>query len=459
MKRKMWKRIAACFGCLALLASVAGCAVAPDTTAPTGNASDTTSCEATGTTPPAEDMRYDPSTWPKLQPYSQKPVMEADPEREVYISLKNQNCDFYPGVVYNGAAFDIITKSYFQPEEIQVHFPGETKCEIRVAERNEEFQNIAFNQGTNGYNMDGQQPYHYLCLQGVDLQTLGQQSSDARYAAEAYSSLVQNNQAEGNDYTALIEKYVDPYNALYQGYMDAYTNQNSQKVTDYNAYTVNLIFDQQKYAGETVEYIDVVIGDSTYHVEFGQWRFHTEPCEGIGETNKGVNLGTIAILGASGDSPYAEGYMKLSEAIRFSAKDEILLTGLRCADGTPAEILGAQVASTSAGSSIDYYWNGRDSVKVDNGSSVVMSVYLYSDSFQEYEMSMTSVLYVDYVLSSTGAEYTMAIPCKIARYNKLWDTYCLAFLGVDVGEYYHYFSGEVMELYWIDEIPESWRKA
>ena len=452
MKQQTWMRVAAIVSCLVLVIAMAGCADTPVPTSP----AETTESNAVGTTDPTEALHYDPSTWPKLQPYSQAPIIETDSDREVYISLKNQSCDFYPEVVYNGVAFDIITKEYFQPDEIQVVFPGKTKCEIRVTERNEEFQNIALNQ-FGSYNTDGQQPYHYLCLQDVDLYNLGQQSSDANYAAAAYSLLVQSNQTTAEDYTVLMEGYINPYQTLYQGYMEAYANQTQQRVTDYNAYSVNLIFDQEKYVEETIEYIDIMIGDSTYHVEFGQWRIHAEPLEESTQTNKGVSLSTVAILGASGDSPYAEGYMKIEGAIRFHANEDMILTGLRCSNAAEVQILGAQIEITSAGSSMNYYWNGVDPVTVDNGSDLTMTVYLYSEKFQEYEMSMTSILHVDYALSSTGAEFSLAIPCKISRYNRLWDTYCLAFLGVDVGEYYHYFHDTIWEVSWIKEIPESWQ--
>ena len=71
---------------------------------------------------------------------------------------------------------------------------------------------------------------------------------------------------------------------------------------------------------------------------------------------------------------------------------------------------------------------------------------------------MTTTIFVDYIVVSTGEEFTFMVPCQLMRFNKMWDTYCLAFLGIDVGEYYHYFRDEVMEVCWINEIPESWRK-
>lgn len=458
MKRKLQRGIVLLLSCLMVLFAIYGCGNKITHTSTTDAALDPESSEDDTISDLPEDLRYDTANWPKLQHYIQTPIVEKDVEGYVYISLMNQDCDFYPGAVYNGVAFDIITREYFKPSDIKIEFTGKTKCEIRVTERNEEFQHIALNTATGNYNIDGQQPYHYLCIQNVDLKTLGQKNSDARYAADAYAALLQNGYANANDYAALVEKYVEPYTNLFQNYISSYANQKPRQVTDYNAYSVNLIFDQRQYVEETIEYIDVHIGDRTYRVNFGQWRIHENVMAETAQPNKGVALGTVAILGASGNSPYANGYMKVDNAVSFVAQDDIVLRGLRIADNTEAEILGAQVECTNRSNSINYFLSGTDSVKVEKGSKLNMSLYLYSDSFKEYEMSMTSVVYIDYVLASTSAEYTMAIPCKISRYNKLWDTYCLKFLGVDVGEYYHYFGDEIMETCWVSEIPESWQK-
>lgn len=448
MKKKL-QILLMLLSCFLLATSFIGCGNEPDMIIPGDEAH---------TTIPTEELHYNPSAWPQLDTYLQPPILQVKEDKDVYISLNNQNCDFYPNVVYNGVAFDIITREYYHPNEISVVFPGKTTCEIRITERNKEFQNVALNNETGSYNIDGQQPYHYLCMQRVDLKMLGQQSSDARYAANTYMQLVQNNQADVKDYSDLFETYVEPYNALYQTYMDSYVDQSKHNLTSYNAYTINVIFDQDNYVNETIEYIDISLGNNNYHLEFGEWRIHEEPMGNECSTYKGINLGTVAILGTSGDSPYAGGYVKIDNAICFNTSEDIILTGLRCSDATNAEILGAQVESTVSGNSMNYFWDGVNSAKVAKASNLTVDLYLRGDCFKEYEVGMTTTIFVDYIVVSTGEEFTFMVPCQLMRFNKMWDTYCLAFLGIDVGEYYHYFRDEVMEVCWINEIPESWRK-
>ena len=400
----------------------------------------------------------DPSQWPEVETYTGSPILEADSDREIYISLANQDCDFYPGLPYSGVVFSIISRTEYSPEEIDVSFPGETSCKVTVRNHNDYFQDIALNRETGNYGPDGQQPYHYLCLQNVDLQELAQKRSDASYAKDAYNALVELNRATDAAYAALIDTYVIPYQNLYEEYISQYIEQSVERLTEYNVYLVSLTFEQKRYVDETVEYIDVTISDKTYRVEFGQWRFHREGWPEKDQGHKGINVAVIGVVGVSQDSPYAEGYLRTPDAFRFSTQEDIFLTGLRCTDGTDAEILGAQIACTSPDNSINYFWDGAGPVKVDKGSNVIASIYLYSEKFKEYEMNITTTIYVDYMLVSTGEEGSFAVPCNFPRVNSEWDTCCLAFLGVDVGEYYHYFRSEMVKVGWIDEIPEGWRK-
>ena len=400
----------------------------------------------------------DPTLWPKVEVYTGSPILEADPDREIYIGLANQDCDFYPGVPYTGVFFFVLTKEAYSSEEIKVSFPGKTRCEIRVRDYNDVFQDIARDRETGSYGPDGQQPYHFLCLKNVDMRSLAQKRSDASSASKAYNALVEKNQVTNEAYVSLIEAYVKPYGDLYQEYIEQYTGPPEGSITDYNAYLVNLTVEQKKYVDATVEHIDVAIGDSTYRVEFGQWRFHKSDWPEKDQNPKGISVAVGGVVGVSKDSPYAQGYLCTPDAFRFSTREDIFLTGIRCSDGTPAEILGAKIACTSADSSINYFWDGTGPVKVEKASSVIASIYLYSEKFKEYEMNATTTIYVDYVLASTGEEGSFAVSCNFPRANNVWDTYCLAFLGVDVGEYYHYFKDEIIQVSWIDEIPESWRR-
>lgn len=442
MKQHIRTKIALLLLCLVLFSWTAGCAGSGGAAVPSKPVA------------PA-----DPSLWPKIEKdYSASPIMEADPDRDVYIGLANQDCDFYPDAPYNGVFFFMITKDAYSLDEIKVDFPGKTRCKISVREYNTEFQDIARDRETGSYGADGQMPYHYLCLQNVDLQALAQKKSDASYASQAYRALMESNQATEEDFAALMEAYVMPYNDLYEEYIAQYTSQPVGSITNHNAYLVNLNFEPKRYVDETVNYIDVIIGENTYRVAFGQWRFHQENWPTSGEDTPGVLMHSMGVVGVSKDSPYAQGYLCTPQALRFSTTEDIVLTGLRCTEGTNATVLGAKLESTSAETSMDLYWDGSSAYTLKAYTNVTGCVYFYSDIFKEYEMGMTTTVFVDYIVAATGEAHTLAMPCLFPRCNYIWDTYCLAFLGEDIGEYYHYFTGDMLKVFWIRDIPESWRK-
>lgn len=429
-----------------------------------GCATDPGDSETTGTTAPYETVgedltKYDPATWPKVaKDYAASPIMEAEPDREFYISLQNQDCDFYPGAPYNGVFFYIITKQDYSPEEIKVDFPGRTKCiRITVTDQNDTFQQIPISDDPAVFVSSDQMPYHYLCLQDIDLAALAQKKSDAGYASAAYNALVAKNQATDEAFQRLVEGYMMPYQALYDQYISEYKAQSAGRLTDHSAYRINFLFDPEKYAEETVEYIDITIGGNTHRVEFGQWRFHQEDWPMSGENTPGVLMHSVGVVSVSDDSPYAQGYLRTPQALRFKATEDIVLTGLRCTEGTNATVLGAKLESASVGGSMDLYWDGASPFTLKAGTNVTGSVYFYSDIFKEYEMGMTTTIFVDYIVAATGETHTLSMPCLFPRNNNLWDTYCLAFLGENVGEYYYYLPGDMLNVYWIREIPEDWR--
>lgn len=444
MKQSMRKKNALFLVCLILVSLMIGCNRNPETAVPTE--------PAVPDSPAAPDILADPSQWPKVEAYAGVPLLEADPNRDVYIGLANQDCDFYAGPVTTGIFFVVLTKKAYSTNDIKVEFPGKTHCEVRVSEYNSVFQNIG------EHTVDGQQLYHYLCMQDIDLKAWAQRNSDEVYADKALSALTENNLPVNEKLATFIEDTATAEGISYTKYREQYRDQPQGSITDYNAYLVNLNFRPKRYVDETVEYIDITIGAEKYRVEFGQWRFHNEDWPEADQNPKGiVPRQLFGVFAAPDDSPYAEGYLHTPDGFQFNTLEDILLTGIRCSEGTDAQAIGAKLACTAGLSDTTIFWDGVTPLKVEAASKVSASVYLYSEKFKEYEMNMTTTIYLDYELVSTGEKCTFAMQYHFPRSNNVWDTYCLAFLGIDVGEYYHYFSEEMIGVGWLRELPESWR--
>ena len=86
-----------------------------------GSTPDETLSPVAYTRPEFEGISTD--DWYTVPAYTGTPLIEADPNRTVYISLQNQDCDFYPQVFYAGISFKILSTEHVSPSDIKVTLP------------------------------------------------------------------------------------------------------------------------------------------------------------------------------------------------------------------------------------------------------------------------------------------------------------------------------------------------
>lgn len=448
----------------AMLLTAAGCNTrAEEPTDPVRGSS-----EASVQTEPSEsvpiDEYFDFSSIPYPALYTDEPIMQADPNREVYISLSNQDFDLYPGDVMPSIYFDIFTKAELDSQDVSISMDCETPYTAKLGEVSDgidaAFRRIGYDAETKNYDSYGQQPYHYLCMKGVDLRELSYIAKKSELAWQILRELVNSQNISGDDHTYCMNKYAMPYQKLYQQYLEEYKAQGDTILTDYHVYHIFISFEHDKFHDETIERLELRLGDQTYPIEFGQWRLHSGAPEEATANAKGISMGTKAILASNFDSPYLGGYLNMEGSLRFTVTQQVAISGFRWSGGGEAEILGCRISYALGGegsSSEDYYWDCTQPLFLEAGQKPELSIILYSESLKQYEAAIGGLLYMDYVLTETGEACTVAIPCMFMRMNPLWDTYCLAFLGVDVGEYYHYFFDNEPFMSWFNAIPESWK--
>lgn len=405
------------------------------------------------TEPSIPEALADPTQWPKVEAYSGSPLLMPDPQRTVYISLSNQDVDFYQEYNDRSLFFWVITKEHYNKEDFSVRVPIKTTYQTIIHEFDDTFRHVDAYAEEHGNANGAQMIYHYLCMQNIDLQELAQMQRNADCAGAA----LRDGGLSTEEINALVDRDIEPYETKWQEYREAYLAQGTAPLTEYHAYVITISFD--RLCDETAEYLDLQLGEETHRVFFGQWRFHSQGPEELHYTHKGISPGYIQVLNHTiTDNPHLGGYIKLWNAMRFATSEDITLTGLRWQGGHQLELIGAQIQLGAEDSAIDFLWDGKQPLLLEKGSSVNLSAYLYGEALKEYEVCFSGFLYLDYTLVDSGKEDTFAMPCFIRRENEAWDTYCLAFLGVDVGEYYHYFQNRLLRTAWITEIPESWRK-
>ena len=378
--------------------------------------------------------------------YDAEPLIEYDPNREVYISLANRNCDYYPNYWFNRENVIIITKEHYDIDEIQVNIPMQTEYTVEIQDRTDWCTVPAYDSEQDRFALH---LYQYMCLQGVDWQEIGQLNAnvDAALQLEFQSG---TDQKARQAYQTLRKEYQAAAEAIFQKYESEYYALSREDIPQFGVYYMRIFFPERGDYEETVETVEFVIGGKSYSVDIGQWRFHKTCPQMLLDGFNRVGLKQIDIaIGQVPTSPYCGDYAYLPTTFTFEAKEDLTVTGIHY-EGTALNILGAQVTVSGQAA---FFWNMDTPIEVEKGDNVQMDLYLRDDYFSEYNVCITGYPVMDYEIR--GKAYGMVTPCLLFRWDTYWDSYLMAFKGIDVGAYYTYLTDYT---YWLEEMPEAWLK-
>lgn len=416
-----------------------------------------TSCATTiaNTQPTITEISTAPKDIPKTEvtegfsvpAYTGSPLVKVDPERKVYISLSNQDCDFFPNTFFAGINVTVLTTTHCNSNEISISIPMQTDYDYVISDISNECHQLSVNGSTAGFSN-----YHYLYLQNIDWQEIGQMAVDAMCASEQLVSCT----PDSEKYRDLME-ISNRYYELMSTYQNQYEMMSETDIPTMYAYSIDILFTglhdpHAELYDETVSTVDFIIAGECYTLDIGEWRFHTDLPTELEQTHPGVKQSQVAILAIT-DSPYNGGFVRLPDALSFSAQKDISITGIRNI-GSKVDILGGKVQISNSTSNVDYFWDLQQPLFIDSGSDVSIELYLKDDRFSNYEVNCTLYLLMDYEID--GKSYMMTLPCKLDRINNIWDSYFLALSGYDIGEYYTCFYVPQYEN-WINLLPNDWR--
>ena len=380
-------------------------------------------------------------TLPVVPEYDGKLLIPFDPEREVYISLGNQDIDFYP--VNDGpfVSFMILTRKHYSESEIKISIPMETSYEVLVEDYSEWYGQVP--SGETGESLSLEQ---FMFMQDVDWRTLGQMKmatkpTDVQDPDESLEEILR------------FEEEMDKYRTTYDQLQ-------ASDIPEVCIYSVDILFTglyepQRVLRDEVVETVDIKIGDDYYTIDIGQWRFHTELPPELEYKQTGIKLSdsySIRVMPYS-DNAYLNGYALLPNAFAFTAQKDMTISGIR-QYGAEVDLLGARISTS--GNSMDYYWDMEQPIYVSAGEEVSIDVFVYDTRLKQYELNMLTYLMMDYEIGSQT--FAMRSACCFTRMNDVWDTYFLAFEGYDIGEYYTCFYNPDWHGWWLDTLPDDWRK-
>jgi len=157
-------------------------------------------------------------------------------------------------------------------------------------------------------------------------------------------------------------------------------------------------------------------------------------------------------MGMISSSPYMSAYLCLDDTFTFNAEENLTITGIRQV-GTQVDLLGAEVSVSGQASR---FWEMDLPIEVEKGDRVEMDLYIKDDRFSEYEVCLCTYFIMDYQIRDKS--YTMVMPCGMLRMHmEVWDTYLMAFEGIDIGEYYTCYLDPISHP-WINSMPQSWKE-
>jgi len=383
------------------------------------------------------------------------PLLEYDPNREVYISVANQDCDFYPNYWWWKCTALVITRDIIDPNQIQVSVPAQTEYSVQVTDLTEYVLAPAYDSEQSSY---GLKQYQYMSMKGIDWEEIARTQA---LIDTAQSLASKSNGEERQTYIKIATDMGMELDDIFTSAEQEYRKMSYDEIPKFGAYRVTISFYHDLGDGrgeptigsheETVKDILFTIAGKEYPVNVGEWRFHTEKPEILNIPNKvGLKQINMAASFLSG-SPYTNGVIELKDAFHFTAEEDLTVTGYQLV-GTQLEILGAQVQN---GKQAAYYWDMERPIEVSAGDEVKISVYLRDERFALYDVYITTALVMHYQIR--GDDYRIAYPCGLIRFDTgVWDAYLMAFEGIDIGAYHLYDDSLAME--WYYALPEAWLK-
>lgn len=444
---------------LALVLLLSGCANTPNIQQTTGTVPTSTD-NATHTQHPTQNTEnlnaYIPETTPDgklvlpdfdIPEYNGDLLIPLDPEREVYF-LFHQKQDFYTGGYISTSTGYVLTKHPYAPEEIQLLVDMQNDITVTVSDLTE------YTWDKSGGSRREMQLYHYITMQDGDWKQIAEANRLAKWILDIH----QKTSFLPSSIAAQLRELEMASNSLSWGnsYIRSFNEYSLSETPGFYLYEVTATFSRE-YIDETVEKVSVMVGQHEYAVDV-IWQFHAnrkysgEP----GATHMSILNANKRFLSSLG-SPYSNGYIQVQEAIAIRANKDITITGLQC-EMIAGKAVGCRVVISSPAGDVDFYWDMHQPLDISEGSKVTMDLILHSQDYQELWSYHTVQIKLDYEVS--GREYSFENQLGIGfGYNGMlsfWDAYLIAFLGVDLGDYYVSYYAEVYEADWLAFLPEDW---
>jgi len=347
---------------------------------------------------------------------------------DVYVTLENRSCDFYPCSPVFGEGFQILSETPLDPDRIGVEIPMQTKYRFTVYESlgHEELM-------TEAEAGDFRAVEAWLCREGTDWQAFGQA---VKNASEAERRLLAGDSPETAERD---RKITEDCEKLRQGYTDAAAQAAAMNdlFPEFYIYSVSLEFyDMQD---ETVESLELAIEGKTQTVVFGQWRFHARIPDNAGVYQAEGVMNRRAEAHAFDGSPYDGGLAVTCPAFELTTEKAIVLQRM-WTDIEPTQLLGAEIDCADAGEPggrepVHIQWDCASALEMSAGQKIMIDAVLYDAGFEQFNTRRTGWLYLEYTCG--GEHCLLSLPYDLQGVtNDPWILAVQAFEDYDMGPYF-----------------------
>jgi len=426
-----------------------GCAATPpDESLPdgTGSGTETTMADTTGATESNADETQPGSTvalidYPDPIEQHATPVIPAEVpviRQGFCIPERNYDMDLFPNSYGNHISLFIISDTRLKSSDISVEVPTACNYDYRfdpsmvintpsflqevVSDLEEHPASEAEAMGVSfGYDT-------YLSYCGADWSGIGLEYKRMKNRIDVVMS---DPEASLQEKDKVQTEALDAFEDYYYFLESSYVQLDESKLPQFYIYSlsISLQLDSPEIQDEVINHIDLTVAGQSMTVDIGEVRIHS----------------SIACQRTSGLSEYISNYAagggfcevpELTESmdmgVLFTAKKDLLLTGFDVPYGCTDYTVTVRIEQKY--NSMDFQWDGKSTIAVEEGSDVQISINFQNPIMKEKGFGFH--LWTNLRFEADGLDHQLSSYDAIDHRMDAFEEYAAYFQGIDFSPYY-----------------------
>lgn len=388
---------------------------------------------------------------PTTQREKTGPLVEYDPNRELYILTGHNNIIYYlEEACITHYSFSIISKNPLDVDKMSVDIAIEHPYTVKISEA--EMEGIAYSEEGEPptYCKGNQFPYElYQCYKGKDFQKLAELHWNWKYWIQVMSrcnALLEQEvitQQVQKAYYAQFKTVMQDYQDYLKAELDEYRTLKKTDLPTFYVYTVRIHFREpgaevSSIPDEVFTEISVTIDDQVYNQQIGQIALVSGKRVVMDQVDwhNDFENADDGILGQSmGPLPYNDGLHYAPNYFHITVNRYKSLTNL-VLDNPAHQLEAVWIAlKPEGGSWSTYKWDMSEPFELYPGDEVMIGVIYRDDSLESFLGYQTKLDgHLEY--ESDGKTWYKVCNCYVSESMNYYALYALIFEGIDMESYY-----------------------